>query len=434
MNLRILFSCIVWILISYPCICSEIPKDTLLLKLMNRMLQNHPEWSSMNSMRQSSFLNEKMQSGWMNPMFRMEIMNVPTYNFRLNSDPMTMIQLGFMQKIPLTKNNLLKVAEAETNIQTYQLKLMQFEMKKMLWMTYYEILSLLSIRKKLEQLLKQMDLMIQSEELRIAQGKMMVTDYSLMNVEKAKIEQKLIDNHHQIRIRLNELSNVVQDSISEIDFFGTSLQPFPKIQPLAVLIDGLSNSPILQHQEQIIEKSKAELELSTKSWIPDLDVMIAYSITPPLLISSNTVNTHSGTTSTFKKLERRTDYFSGAITLSIPLWYKNNQNALIQMKQWMVRSEEEKRKSLLSKEYQNISNDYQKFESISQRLEILNQTILPLLNKTYEQTVTQFQIGMATLTDVFRIQMELIMNEMDYSMLLAEGWVLIHTINERVGQ
>lgn len=417
-----------------PKVYAELPMDTVLLKLTHQLLSKHPELESMATMIQASKYKEKMNRSWMNPMVRIEAMNIPSDHFTIHQEAMTMFQLGFMQKIPLNRREKYQLSKVETSVKEYQLKLMQSEMKKMLWMVYYELLALKVSKNLLQQALNQIQQMIQSEQLKIEQGKMMIADYYLMNVEKSKMEQKIIENDAKLQSKLNELQNLLQDSINITILPIERINEFPVIQTLETIITGFEYHPEVLLQKKLVEQSLAEVQLSKNNWFPELEVMLTYSITPKLKVSSTEIDPHTSNVSNFSSSINRSDFVGASLSFPIPLWYQGNQTAMIKMNQMMLRSEEKKYQSIYTREYQKLFNDYAQFESLRKRYEISANTLIPSLRKAYEQTIVNYQNGMSTLSDLFRIQMDLTMSQMDQLMLIAEGWILAHTIYERVGK
>ncbi|MDK9699839.1 MAG: TolC family protein, partial [bacterium] len=101
---------------------------------------NHPEFRAMSAMIEAEQYRAKMSRGWMNPMFRVGLMNVPSKTLAVDEDPMTMLQASIMQKILLPGQTKRKTAIGNEKTRTREQELTADinTMSQMIRMAYFE--------------------------------------------------------------------------------------------------------------------------------------------------------------------------------------------------------------------------------------------------------------------------------------------------------
>lgn len=411
---------------------ASLPTDRTLDSLLQTVAKQHPDIRAMEQMIAAVKSNETMQRGWMNPMFRVDVMNVPTESYSLEKDAMTMIQFSWMQTIPLNTSAKHRLSQSETKLKDVQKQLMQSEMRRMTIMAYYDLIAGLRNDKILRTGLEQLQNMIKAEQSRIEQGKMMFSDYHLMKAEEATWEQRIAENEYQIQTNKSMLEYLTVGNIDISQFSNELISSIPDVKDLSIQVT--SKNPTIQYQQQKISQAEAEWNVARSKLFPEVDVMLSYGYTPSLRLSTSQIDGHSGVTTTENKIIQRTDYVSAGITFPIPVWYRRNQYVEIEMSKSMLSAEKENLRAVTLKEKQAIESDAFLLHSKLEQHQLLINKIIPAKQKTYEQIRLNYESGMTALSELFKIQMEITMSEMDATMLLADSWARIRIIQERLGE
>jgi cobalt-zinc-cadmium efflux system outer membrane protein len=287
---------------------------------------------------------------------------------------MTSKEIGISQMIPLGKLGYKKsIAEKEYEKAAAKLKAEKVETLYMLRMYIYEIIYTRSSIKIMEDIKKQIKLVIDSE---IAASKSGMG--SLSNVIKAKTEYDMADEEvislEQKRKEFEQKINYLAGKKIEINIDKLPEPDFKEISVDSINKEIIASNPALKMLLIDTEISRNEISLKKSEYIPDVDIGVSYM---------QRQNSPDGM--------KRDDMVSGMITFNIPLWsWKKNTNMVDEM--W--------------KKNESAKNLYQdKLNDMKARAEILVSMLVKWkdLYKLYkDKLIPQTELGLETILSRYR--------------------------------
>jgi cobalt-zinc-cadmium efflux system outer membrane protein len=308
------------------------------------------------------------------PKLKLGINNLPLNSLSFTKEDMTSKEIGISQMIPLGKLGYKKsIAEKEYEKAAVKLKAEKVETLYMLRMYIYEIIYTRSSIKIMEDIKRQIKLVIDSE---IAASKSGLG--SLSNVIKAKTEFDMADEEiislEQKRKEFEQKINYLTGKKIEINI---DKLPEPNFKDVSI---ETINKEIASSNSQLkmllidTEISRNEISLKKSEYIPDVDIGVSYM---------QRQNSPEGM--------KRDDMVSGMIIFNIPVWsWKKNMNMVDEM----------------SKKNESAKNLYQdKLNDMKARAEILVSQLVKWkdLHKLYkEKLIPQTELGLETVLSRYR--------------------------------
>jgi outer membrane protein, heavy metal efflux system len=349
------------------------------------------------------------------PKLKLGVNNLPLNSLSFTKEDMTSKEIGVSQMIPLGKLGYKKdIAEKEYEKTRTKLKAEKVETLYMLRMYIYEIIYTRSSIQIIEDIKKQIKLVIDSE---IAASKSGMG--SLSNVIKAKtehdmadeeiisLEQKRKEFEQKINYLVGKKIVVNIDKLPEPDFKEISVDTINK--------QIAASNPELKMLLLDTEISEEEISLKKSEYIPDMEIGLSYM---------QRQNSPEGM--------KRDDMVSGMVSFNIPLWsWKKNVNMVDEMK----------KKNMSAKNlYQNKVNDMQsRAEILASQLvkwkdlyklyknKIIPQTELGLetILSRYRTSSAEFMPVIDSVRMLLRYRKELLMAEKEYSASYSELHALL---------
>jgi cobalt-zinc-cadmium efflux system outer membrane protein len=308
------------------------------------------------------------------PKLKLGINNLPLNSLSFTKEDMTSKEIGISQMIPLGKLGYKKsIAEKEYEKAAVKLKAEKVETLYMLRMYIYEIIYTRSSIKIMEDIKRQIKLVIDSE---IAASKSGLG--SLSNVIKAKTEFDMADEEiislEQKRKEFEQKINYLTGKKIEINIDKLPEPNFKDVSIETINKEIASSNPQLKMLLIDTEISRNEISLKKSEYIPDVDIGVSYM---------QRQNSPEGM--------KRDDMVSGMIIFNIPVWsWKKNMNMVDEM----------------SKKNESAKNLYQdKLNDMKARAEILVSQLVKWkdLHKLYkEKLIPQTELGLETVLSRYR--------------------------------
>ncbi len=258
------------------------------------------------------------------PKLKLGINNLSVKSPSFTKEDMTSKEIGISQMIPLGKlpyQN--KIARQEYERSQVMLKAEKVKMLHMLRMNYYELMYTVSSIRILEEIKKQIRLVIDSEVAATKSGM-----GSLTNVIKAKIEYNMIDEEI---ISLKQKQKEVEENIYylvgnrvNITAAALSVPDFREITAGAVREEIAASNPELKMFALDVEISKNEIALKKSESAPDLELGLSYMQRQDgRRQNSLDLMLGMGGAATVYKSEKmkRDDMISAMAIFSIPFWF-----------------------------------------------------------------------------------------------------------------
>ena len=298
------------------------------------------------------------------------------------------LEFGISQMIPIGKLGYRrKIAVQEYERAVFKLKAEKVETLHMLRMNYYELVFVRSSIKILEDIKRQIKLVIDSEVAATKAGM-----GSLSNVIKAKIESNMVDEEiiilrqkqKEIEEKINYLTGrrleVKSDKLPEPDF--------KQVRVEAARKEIIASNPQLKIISLDTEISKSEISLKKSEYAPDVDIGFSYMRqrdTVKRRMDEVMIDMNGPSLLNRTEKMKRDDMVSFMVTFNIPFWFwKKNIPMVEEMK----------------KKYDASKNLYQdKLNEVNARAETLVSQIVKWrdLYKLYrDKLIPQTQLALET--------------------------------------
>lgn len=387
--------------------CQEKKQPTLNLnQVIDKALENNPQILSAKK-KWEAYKEKIPQAGALpDPTFSLGVINLPVNSFDFRQEPMTGKKFSLMQMIPFPGKLGLKeemaVHEYHSVGQNYQE--LKNEIIKEVKCAYYD---LFFIQKSIE--IKEKNKVLLQELVKIAQtkysvGKGLQQDVLKTQVELSRLTHKLISlrqKRESIQARLNTLLNKPpESSVGKVEGIQKSPLDFglEKLKQIA-----LENSPLLKAWGYLIERNEAAYRLAKKDYLPDFSLSVAYTQRENLRMGM-----------------KMYDFFSGAITLNIPVFFYRKQNKKVQETALNISKIKEHYNNIRNEIFFQIENHLEELRRDEKLIELIKTEIIPQATQSLNSAVSGYQVDKVDFITVLHNQMTLFNYEIDYYRTLSD--------------
>jgi len=345
-------------------------------------LKNNPQLAS--AAKKVSAFKERPSYAYSldDPRIRLGLLNFPTDPFLSDKfTNMTQKKISIMQKFPFFGKRGLRrdIASREMDITKEEYKDLERSLIEQIKKSTYELCFLtvaIQITKENKDLLK---IFIKIAETKYATGTGIQHDVIKAQVELSKLIDEVItlkQKRETERAKLNTLMNRLPQAplnfshgIRKSDFKYT----LEELQSLA-----LENRPQLKGIARLVERYRASKKLAQKEYYPDFDVGISYS-------------QRSGDESGSPEV-KRPDFFSGFVTMNVPLWYKTKQERKVAEEGYNVGRAERLYDSVKNNIFFKIKEIYDKEKEKGKLLILFRTAIIPQARQSLNSALDAYTV------------------------------------------
>jgi outer membrane protein TolC len=400
-------------------IFAEENDNNIIDMLVEEAIKNNPELKTFEEKIQVFKEIPSQARSLDDPRLRLSILNLPVDTFRFNQEPMTQKQISIMQKFPFPGKLSLKGNMAEKELEIVR---EEYVDKKNNIIMQVEVIyqNLLFINKAIEITEENKNLL--REFVKIAETKYTVGKGIQQDVLKAQVElSKMIDQlilleqKRQTAVaRLNTLLNrptqMLFTDIGQIKQTSFNLT-FENLQKIAE-----ENRPVLIGLKHLIERYRFAYKLAEKDFYPDFDVGISYGQRD----DNPTVE--------------RPDFFSGSITINIPLWYKTKESRKVAEEKAKVRKAKEQYGSMKNNISFQIKDIMAEIERYNQEIELFKTGLIPQSTLSLESAIAGYKTNKVDFITLVNNQITLYNYETDYYRALTNHEKKVAELEAAVGK
>jgi outer membrane protein TolC len=345
-------------------------------------------------------------------------------------------EVGVSQMIPVGKLGFRKkVAEKEYERSTVRFRAEKVEILHMLRMNYYELMYARSSIKILDDIKRQIKLVIDSEIAAAKSG-----TGSLSNVVKAKIEYNMVDeeiiNLKQKGKELEQNINYLLGRKVEIIEGALPAPTFKEVEVEAVRNEILSSNPQLRILSLDADISRSEISLKESEYAPDLDVGFSYMRQwDGAKGKMNEIMLGMGGVTPVYKTERmrQDDMVSFMVTLNIPFWFWNKNIPMV---------DEMKKKNEVAKSlYQDRLNEMNARAEIlagqlvkwNELYRLYRDRLIPQSELAFETTLARYRTGSGEFMPVVDTVRMLLKYKKELVMAVKEYYASYSELNALMG-
>jgi len=395
MKKPIFFLCIIAVFaLPFQAVPQEPPAHhRMLADLIRRALADNPR---LEAAARSALAAEKTipQAGALpDPQFSVSFSNLPVDSFTFDRDMMTGKVFGVMQMFPFPGKRVLstEMAEFEAEAVAFQRREIQGQVIQMVKHAYYDLYTADRALETIEQNRALMEQFVRIAETKYATGSGLQQDVLRSQVEVSKLEDDLISwqqRRRSTKARLNALLNRPAVTFIPPTIPGLTL---PENHATAAFPEEMElKRPLLKAWNQRLLKMETAVKLAERDIWPDFSISANYR---------QRNNLENGI-----KLR---DFFSAAVSLNVPLFYKRKQKAKA--------AEKELAHQAARAEYENIKNTVRanaesllsELERHHRRIELYRDGILLQARQSLESARAGYRVGKVDFLTLINNQMML---------------------------
>ena len=407
-----------------PLPSSSVKPSLKLEELLTEALFQNAELKAAKAETESSKAKAGPSGSYDDPVLGIEMMNYPVDTFSSRDYGMTGNQVSLSQKIPfpgkLGKRREAAEFDANAQEQTYKAKVL--ETIKQVKLTYYELF--LTYR-KLDTLQDQKGVLEQLTTVtrnNYALNKISQAEVLNLQVETAEIVDKTLEMERKIKGLLGELNHLLGRWDHSQFLYGRpeslKSQPFDSSKyPEKSLLDlAIERSPAIITRREASRAAESRLSYARRSYLPDFDFKLGYTFR-----ASNA-------------MDNGTDFVSGMVGISIPLWAGSKQSELVRE----AAAEKNKAEALFDGERNKLSHEIHvtlaKLEESAKRIQLYEGGVLPLTRQTVQSARSAYLTGKLEYSTLLGAINRRYQMEISYAEALANFHSKLAVLETTIGQ
>jgi len=327
------------------------------------------------------------QAGSMpDPTVNVGLLNVPTSNFNLHSEDMTMLEMGVSQTIPFPGKLALreKIAEQEAlaaadSIDEARLRLAR-EVKQSWWRLFYYDRAL-NLLDETERVFQQL---IDIAQAKYKIGKGTQQDVLLAQLELSKLKNEkleLISLRHTQNARLNALLDRGPEIPVRIP--GEAEFKLPDIVESNLQDKALQIRPLFAQHQKMLDAAQTKVDLAKQDFYPDFTVGGGYAFRQ---------NTPTG--------QSRSDFASVQLSMNVPIYANRKQAKAVDQRQSELLQEQYSLKDEHHKIQAEIAAKAAEYQQAKEKLLLLEHEIIPQAQQTVDSLLAGYQVSQTNFTDL----------------------------------
>jgi len=386
-----------------------------IFEMQNSALSYNPKLQAM----ERETLMMKSRIDWStsleDPKLKFGVNNLPVGSYSFTKEDMTSKEIGITQMIPVNKLGIKRnIAEKE-----YEKSLLRFRKEKVdtlheLRMNIYELIYIRSSIVILEDIKKQIKLLIEREVAASKTGAGTLANVLKSDIEYNMAEEELINLVQQEK-ELTQKINYLSGMQTDIDLKELPVPGF--VNPAADDLKNeiLTSNPELKIIKVDMEISMEEVHLKQMEYVPDIEVGFSY------------MQRDNG------RDVKRDDMVSGMVTLNIPVWFwKKNSPMIDEMKT---------KNTAVDSLYKDRANDLAaRADIIISQLtrwhdlyKLYKERLIPQTELTLETNLARYRTGSVEFMPVIDNIRMLLRYRKDQNMALKEYYTVYSELNALKG-
>lgn len=354
------------------------------------------------------------------PTLNFDMLNVPTRNFDLRREDMTMLEVGVNQTIPFPGKLALKekIAEQEAlaavdSLDEARLQLAR-EVKLSWWRLFYydRALNLLGESERFFQHIVD----IAQAKYRVGSGEQQDVLLAQLELSKLKDEKlELVSLRHGQFARLNALLDRTPDAPIKIP--AQAEFKLPKLDEAALQEKSLQSRPLFNQHRKMLDAAMARVDLAKKDFYPDFNVGAAYAFRQ---------DTPAG--------DPRSDFASVRLSMNMPLYAGQKQAKAVDQRESELLQEQYSLQDEHHKIQAEIAAKTAEYHHAKEKLALLEHEIIPQAQQTVNSLLAGYQVSRTDFTDLLRTQLNFFQYQTQYWQELTRTQQILAELSAEVGE
>jgi cobalt-zinc-cadmium efflux system outer membrane protein len=354
------------------------------------------------------------------PMMNVDLLNVPTRNFDLRQEDMTMLEIGLSQTFPFPGKRALRqrIAEQEAlaaadSVDEARLRLAR-DVKQGWWRLYYFDRAL-GVTAEAERFFRQL-VEISEAKYRVGQGTQQDVQMAQLELSKLKDERlELVGMRHTETAQFNALLARPPETPATLP--AEAQADLPVLAEPALQEKAGQARPLFAQHRKMLDAARSRVDLAEKDFYPDFTVGAGYGIRQ---------NTPTG--------ETRSDFASFRFSVNLPVYAADKQARAVDQRQaeyleaqYAVQDEHRRTQA-------EIAAKAAEYEHARERLALFEKEIIPEARQTVSSLLAGYQVGRSGFSDLLRARLTLVQYQGQYWQALARTQQVLAELSAAVGK
>jgi cobalt-zinc-cadmium efflux system outer membrane protein len=353
------------------------------------------------------------------PTLNVDLLNVPTRNFDLRQEDMTMLEIGLSQTFPFPGKRALQqqIAEQEAlaaadSVDEARLRLAR-DVKQGWWRLYYFDRAL-NVTAEAERFFRQL-VEISEAKYRVGQGTQQDVQLAQLELSKLKDERlELIGMRHTETAQFNAL--LARPPETPVAIPAGAEAELPVLAESALQEKAKEARPLFAQHRKMLDAAKARVDLAQKDFYPDFTVGAGYGVRQ---------NTPTGQT--------RSDFASFRFSVNLPVYAADKQARAVDQRQSEYLEAQYSIQDEHRKAQADIAARTAEYEHARERLALFEKEIVPQARQTVSSLLAGYQVGRSGFSDLLRAQLTLFQYQGQYWQALARSQQVLAELAAAVG-
>lgn len=354
------------------------------------------------------------------PALSVGLLNVPTHNFSVNQDEMTMLEIGVSQSVPFPgKLGLAEQAAmrealgAAKTAEEARLRLLR-DVRLNWWQLYYYDRMLATLSDSRGFLQKLIDIADQRYRL----GETEQQESLLARLELAKLRDRQLEwvaMRHAGSARLNILLN--RPGNQSLQLPAESQARFPKLVTESELLARAEQQrPLLAQKQATVGAAEDRLELAKKEILPDFNVWVGYGVR----------NNHlPGVQSS--------DLASVRLSLNVPIYAATKQSKQVDQRHSELLQERFALQDAQRAVEAEVTAALVAYHHARERLHLYEEGLIPQARQTLDSLLASYRVGRVPFADLLKSQLALFDYQAQYWGALAQSQQALANLTAALG-
>lgn len=355
------------------------------------------------------------------PMIGLSAMNFPATNFHRRQEPMTQVQLSFMQSIPFPGKLRLKREAAEFDAQAAGFSVEELRLQIMAdvrtiwWQAFYLDRALETVRSNQK---------LFGEFIQIARKKYETGTGLQQDVLLAQLElSKLIDQEISIesmRDHQGIILNVLMDLPGQVELTLVSemKRNLDEIQSREYYFQRAKTRPLLKQKMVQLEAANKRLNSAEKNRLPDFTLGVNYG--------DRQGDNPNGSS--------RDDFLSLMVGVKVPIYSSRKQDKAIAQRTSEVQGAVYASQDVLGQVRGAISRSLTDYSKARKQFALFESSILPQSNQTVQSMLSGYRVSQVDFLNLVRAQSTLLNYELQYWRAFVEAKQSLARLEAAVGE
>jgi len=354
------------------------------------------------------------------PSLNVDMLNLPTRNFSLRQEDMTMLEIGLSQRVPFPGKLALQERAAEQealaaadSVEVARLRLAR-DVKQAWWRLFYYDRAL-NVAAEAGQFFRQL--------VDIAQAKYQVGQGAQQDVLMAQLEwSKLKDEtleltgmRHGESALLNAL--MASPSASPVRLPAEAEFKLPALDDTGLQEKALRVNPLFAQHGKMLAAAQTKVDLAQKDYYPDFTLGAGYAVRQ---------DTPAGLA--------RSDFLSIRLGVTLPIYAGQKQAKAVDQRRVELLQEQYSLQDEHNKAHAAISTKTAEYQHAKERLALYEHEIIPQARQTVESLLAGYQVSKANFSDLLRAELALFQYQSQYWQSLARTQQTLAELSALVGE